>query len=69
MLSGRINGADFALDITGELGAPYRVQAAPVPLPSAWLDLLNFSNVRPTTTILDPAGASHPQRFYRVVSP
>jgi hypothetical protein len=68
LLGGAMSPAGFALSITAEVGAPFRVQAAPT-MPGEWLDLLNFTNVAPFTVIVDPAGTNLPVRFYRVVSP
>ena len=67
---GRAGGAGVELAITGEIGRPYRLQAASDLAHPAWADLFTFTNTQDSTTIfLDSEAAQHPQRFYRVRSP
>ena len=55
------------LDIVGELGRLYRLQASSDL--AHWLDLFSFSNSTTTTVYLDAHASDFRMRFYRVVSP
>jgi len=58
------------LDVRGEIGRQYRLQAAPEPDSTDWQDLLIFTNpTEPDTVLIDPHASRFTRRFYRAVSP
>ena len=59
-------GSGFGLEVQGEIGVRYRIQATSDF--ATWVDLGAITNDTPTTVFTDSMNAPS-QRFYRVVSP
>lgn len=57
------------LQLTGEPGHAYRIQATTNSLESGWFDLFSFTNVTETMELLDITDPAPPQRYYRALSP
>ena len=60
---------DFLLEISGERGRTYRLEAASDLATSNWQALVTFKNAAGTTFIRDSTARRSGERFYRVVSP
>ncbi len=59
----------FELDLTGEIGRSYRLQASTDLTDTNWTDLINFTNTIETTQFLDTCATNFSERYYRAVSP
>ena len=59
--------ADFALDLSLEIGRAFRVQGSTNLV--VWTDVTNFTSTGLAFQFLDAAATNQTRRFYRVVSP
>jgi len=67
VLSLQPNGGASSLNITGDAGSACTVQfATNLSADAAWLTLSNFTLLSSPSSVVDPGGATHQQRFYRV---
>jgi hypothetical protein len=59
----------FELELTGEIGRNYRIQASPGLTGANWADLIHFTNAMETMQYLDTGATNLSERFYRAVTP
>lgn len=59
----------FKLNISGQAGAVYRIQASTNLVGTNWVDVGTITNAQSQATFTDPGATNFTQRFYRVVSP
>jgi hypothetical protein len=59
----------IALNVAGEIGSSYRLQATTEVTTSNWIDVASFALTLASTNIIDTTASNHAQRFYRVITP
>ena len=64
-----IRSQGFGMNLQGEAGRAFRVQASPNAIAGPWVDVTNFVSTGAAFQFIDAAAANHTQRYYRIVSP
>jgi hypothetical protein len=69
VVSASLAGAALSLDVSAELGAPLRIDTRTNLANGSWMEWLSFTNLHPTTRVVDNQVTNVPRKFYRAVAP